>query len=202
VDWDRRREAVDAVMTGTFEGADKNAAAVEGFRRTPPRPIIHLEGGPYQGPGVRTALWTFLIGGGHCVFHDDADQGSPTRGIMGYDPHVPGGDPNPTVRDWIGHATRFFNERLHGLDAMAPHNELVKGGAAYCLADLGGAWAVYSVSGAEFTLDLSATTTRHARWYDPRTGEWSGEGFPLESAAAVVVRKPSADDWTLHIAAP
>ncbi|MBM3474597.1 MAG: hypothetical protein FJX75_15140 [Armatimonadetes bacterium] len=201
VDWDRRWEAVDVVMTDTFSSEDKNAAAVEGFGRTPARPIIHLEGGPYQGTGVRTALWTFVIGGGHCFFHDDSDQGAVTRGIMGYDPHVPGGDTNPTARDWIGHASRFFNEQLSNLDAMAPHNELVKSGSAYCLADLGGEWAVYSVSGAEFTLNL-ATATRTARWYDPRTGEWFGEAFPLQSDAAVVVRKPSADDWTLYIAAP
>jgi hypothetical protein len=201
VDWEARREAVDVVMTPTLTAADKNGAAVKGFERTPPRPIMHLEGGPYEGTGVRTALWTFLIGGGHCFFHDDSDQGTPTRGIMGYDPHVAGGDPNPTVRDWIGHASRFFNERLRDLDAMAPHNEVVKGGSAYCLADPGHEYAVYSPAGEASDLDLSGAKGAQVlgRWYDPRSGRWLGEARPLTATESEQVRKPTDEDWALYI---
>jgi hypothetical protein len=181
VDWEARREAADVVMTPTLTAADKNGAAVKGF--------------------ARTALWTFLIGGGHCFFHDDSDQGTPTRGIMGYDPKVAGGDTNPTVRGWIGHASRFFNERVRDLDAMAPHNELVKGGSAYCLANPGHEYAVYSPAGPTFALDLSAAQGARVigRWYDPRTGRWLGDARPLTGAGSTEIVRPTDEDWALHI---
>ena len=78
----------------------------------------------YQGSGVRSAIWTFSIGGGSYFFHADAGQETVRTGIMGYDPHVPGGDKGMDKRDWLGHASRFFNEHVSHLDSMVPHNDL------------------------------------------------------------------------------
>jgi hypothetical protein len=202
VDWEARREAVDFVFSSTFSADDKNADAVRGFSGAPARPYMHLEGGPYEGDGVRTALWTFVIGGGHYFFHDDAGQGLVTRGIMGYDPNVVGGDKNPQVRDWLGHASRLFNDHVGDLDALSPHNELVKSGTAYCLAAPGREYVVYSMSGEAFELDLSAAAGRAVtgRWYDPRTGLYQGESS-VDPRPQTPFRKPDARDWALHILA-
>lgn len=203
MDWERRRETVDLVMTGTFEATDKNAAGVEGFGREPARPVFHLEGPPYQGDGARTAMWTFAIGGGHHIFHGDERQATVTQGIMGYDPNVVGGDRSPEIRSWVGHCSRFFNEALSGLEGMAPHNELVSEGTAYCLAEPGRAYAAYSVDGEAFALDLSGMRgAATARWHDPRTGAFfpGGEPFAIVPAFRTRFLKPDAGDWALVVA--
>jgi hypothetical protein len=206
-DWERRRADVDFVCSGTFEGEDKNGLAVRGFQTRPARPYLHLEGGPYQGEGVRTALWTFLIGGGHYFFHNDSEQETATTGIMGYDPRVPGGDMGMTRRDWLGHASRFFNEGLAdpsaslraGLDALAPHNELVTAGRAYCLAQPGVEYVAYSPSGTDFALNLTdAAGSWEGRWYDPRTGQY-GPTFRQAGGGVTTFTKPDARDWALHL---
>ena len=200
VDWEARREAVDFVFSSTFSADDKNADAVKGFSGTPAKPYMHLEGGPYEGDGVRTALWTFAIAGGHCFFHDDERQGLVTRGIMGYDPHVVGGDRNQRVRDWLGHASRLFNEHVRDLDQLSPHNELVTSGGAYCLAAPGREYVVYSMSGETFELDLAAAAGRpvSGRWYDTRAGVYRGEST-VDPGPETPFRKPDAGDWVLHV---
>jgi hypothetical protein len=201
-DWDRRRADVDFVFSGTFSREDKNADAVRGFHRNPARPYLHLEGGPYQGDGVRTAMWTFLIGGGHYFFHNDAGQETVTTGIMGYDPHVAGGDKGMERRDWIGHAARFFNEGITRLDQMAPQNELVLSGAAYCLACPGMEYAVYSTSGRDLVLDLSGapTTSFGCRFYDPRSGQYRPP-FRVAGGDQTMFEKPDGSDWALLVQA-
>ena len=201
VDWAARRSSVDWVMSDTFGGTDKNPNAVAGFSASPVKPYYFLEGEPYQGPGVRTAIWAFAMGGGNYFFHADAGQETARTGIMGYDPNVPGGDKGMYKRDWLGHASRFFNEGVADLDNLAPHNELVSSGA-YCLADPGREYLVYSMPGSEtITLDLSATTVSlPARFYDPRTGEFQ-PSLGLFGGAVTAFTKPDTDDWVLHVGA-
>ena len=201
-DWDRRREEVDLVYGPTSEAEDKNELARRHLGRTPARPYVFLEGGPYVGEGMRTGMWTCLIGGGHFFYHNDAGQETPQTGIMGYDLHVEGGDKGMTRRDWLGHASRFFNERLRHLDEMAPANHLILEGDAYCLAAPGREYAVYSAEGDSFALDLSAAGGRRmaAGFHDPRTGE----AKPIEGFVAAGDRrfvKPDGRDWALHVVA-
>jgi len=199
-DWDERRGDVDFVFSSTFSRDDKNVDAVRSFPKMPVRPYLHLEGGLYQGDGVRTAVWTFLIGGGHYFLHDDSGQETVTTGIMGYDPNVVGGDKAMRRRDWLGHAARFFNEGVTRLDQMAPHNELIASGTVYCLACPAAEYGVYSVSGREFTLDLSgaAGTAFSCRFYDPRAGKY-GRSFRCDGGAARTFQKPDDRDWALLI---
>jgi len=202
VDWERRRREVDFVMTETFSAEDKNARAVSAFYKRPPRPVLHLEGGPYLGDGARKAMWTFLIGGGHYFYHDDAGQETMRTGIQGYDPHVPGGDKGMQRRDWLGYASRFFNEGLARLDAMVPHNELVLGGKGYCLAAPGAQYAVYSPEGETIALDLSAARGARAevQFYDPRTGRWRAPlRITVPREGRVELAKPDGRDWALRI---
>ena len=202
VDWETRREAVDFVYSDTKSGSDKNAIARQGFGRTPARPYLLLEGGPYAGEDVRSSLWTFSVGGGHFTFHADEGQETARTGIMGYDAHVQGGDMGMLKRDWLGHASRFFNEHLQHLGGMTPQNDLV-GEGAYCLAAPGREYAVYSMIGAakEFTVDLQAVAGRvRCRFYDPRTGRFEPE-FARPGGATETFKKPDEQDWALHILA-
>ena len=201
-DWDRRRSDVDLVFSRTFSGDDKNGDAISNFAKRPARPYLHLEGGPYQGEGVRTATWTFLIGGGHYFLHNDSGQETVITGIMGYDPNVRGGDKAMQRRDWLGHAARFFNKGIVHLDEMAPHNELITSGAGYCLALPGAEYAVYSASGSEFTLDLSGApdTAFSCRFYDPRSGAYRRR-FRCAAGGRRAFEKPDDADWALLLQA-
>jgi len=202
VDWEARRSSVNWVMSNTFGGNDKNSNAVSGFKGSPFRPYFFLEGEPYQGSGVRSAIWTFSIGGGNYFFHADAGQETVRTGIMGYDPYVPGGDKGMDKRDWIGHASRFFNEHVSHLDSMVPHNDLSSTGT-YCLADPGREYVVYCTIGSPtaFGLDLSVAggKTVNCRFYNPRDGQFEPMFQRVASSNYEKFTKPSSEDWLLHV---
>ena len=200
VDWEARRDTVDWVSSGTVANTDKNADAVGGFARQPARPYVLLEGPPYQGAAVRTSLCTFTMGGGHFFFHDDERQETARTGIMGYDPNVPGGATGMIRRDWLGHASTFFNRAIRDIDTLAPHNQLVSQGV-YCLADPGREYALYSVAGAPAILELdlsNAPGTFRWRFYNPRTGVFEAAAFTGGGSTALFV-KPDDNDWALHL---
>ena len=203
VDWDQRRANVDMVFAdiGYCKETGKNVGTVEMVLREPARPFIILEGGPYKGEEVRAAIWTCLIGGGHYVLHNDAEQEAVTTGIMGYDPKVPGGDTGQTRREWLGHASRFFNEALERLETMTPHNELTREGS-FCLADPGREYAVYSMAGSEDAIALTLRapgSAQSVRLFNPRTGEWVVDVVFSANGTDVSVPKPDGQDWVLHV---
>jgi hypothetical protein len=202
MDWEARRSSVNWVMSNTFGGDDKNARAASVFNESPSRPYFFLEGEPYQGMGVRSAIWTFAIGGGNYVFHADAGQETVRTGIMGYDPHVPDGDRGMYKRDWLGHASRFFNDHVANLDSLRPHNDLSSKGT-YCLADPGREYVLYCMtdSPTAFDLDLSAlgTKTVSCRFYSPRDGQFEPPFQRVSGSRAEPFTKPNLDDWVLHV---
>jgi len=162
------------------------------------------EGEPYAGDAVRTAIWTFATGGGYYFFHADAGQETVRTGIMGYDPYILGGDKGTYKRDWLGHASQFFNSCLDNLDAMAPHNELSSSGS-YCLADPGREYVVYSMIGSPATVsvNLSATTgkTLNCRFYNPADGQFEPVFRRTGGSSHESFAKPDERDWVLHIVA-
>ena len=202
VDWNNRRPSVAWVMSGTLHSTDKNSDAVSGFNGSPNKPYLNLEGEPYMGDGVRTGIWTFSIGGGHYFFHADAGQETDQTGIMGYDPYVPGGDKGMYKRDWLGHASRFFNEHVADLDTLVAHNEL-SGSGTYCLAEPGREYVVYSKIGSSttFNLNLSAAVgkTLNCRFYNPRDGQFESTFQRTGGSSSEPFTKPDTDDWVLHI---
>ncbi len=201
-DWEQRRPALTLVCSDTDGSKDKNGNALRGFQGRPARPYLLLEGPPYRGDELRTSLWTFSMGGGHYTFHGDEEQETPRTGIMGYDPKVSGGDKGMLKRDWLGHAARFFNRSVAGLDTLAPHNELCSPGA-YCLADPGREYVVYlkANSAASFNLDLSAGHGPFdGRFYNPRQGQFEAT-FRREGGGPQSFSKPDAQDWVLHVVA-
>lgn len=202
VDWEARRSSVNWVMSNTFGGNDKNSDPVSAFNRIPVRPYFFLEGEPYHGSGVRTALWTFSMGSGNYFFHADAGQETVRTGIMGYDPYVLGGDKGMYKRDWLGHASRFFNEHVDYLDNLVPHDELSSTGT-YCLADPGREYVVYCTinSPTVFDLDISAAMgkTVNCRFYNPRDGQFETMFQRLGGSSSETFTKPTSDDWILHV---
>ncbi|GMV93124.1 MAG: hypothetical protein AMXMBFR82_29020 [Candidatus Hydrogenedentota bacterium] len=202
VDWDKRRESVDVVFADIAYRADsgKNSGTVKLVTRQPLRPFIILEGGPYAGDEVRAAIWTTLVGGGNYVFHNDAEQETVQTGIMGYDPNVPGGDTGQIRREWLGHASRFFNDAVESLDSLMPHNELT-GDGTFCLADPGREYVVYSMAGsASIPLTLHGPgAVESLRLYNPRTGEWIESAEHTSAGSTMTVNKPDADDWVLLV---
>ncbi|MAF67129.1 MAG: hypothetical protein CMJ84_15905 [Planctomycetes bacterium] len=195
------RSTVDWVYEKVTGSDDKNADTVVEFNRSPARPFLMLEKGPYMGDGARESIWTMAVGGGHYLFHADERQETVRTGIMGYDPYVPGGDKGMYKRDWLGHASRMFNEHVTDLDTMAPHNELSSSGT-YCLADPGRVYVVYSKSGSPtaFELDLSQAAGKMlaCRFYDPRKGRFQPP-FQLRGGGTVTLTKPGSEDWAVHI---
>lgn len=202
VDWSNRISNVAWVMSGTLHNTDKNADAVSGFNSGPAKPYLNLEGEPYMDDEVRTAFWSFSIGGGHYFFHADADQETVRTGIMGYDPHVPSGDKGMYKRDWLGHASRLFNEHVEDLNTLAPHNELT-GSGTYCLADPGREYVIYSKIGSPgtFYLNLIASTGKplSCRFYNPRDGQFESTFHRTGGDRSASFVKPDTNDWVLHI---
>jgi hypothetical protein len=202
VDWDQRQDTVDMVFADIpyREDSGKNAGTVEFVVREPHRPFVILEGGPYTGDAVRTAIWTTLVGGGNYVFHNDAQQETVHTGIMGYDPNVPGGDTGKIRQEWLGHASRFFNEAVDDLTGMMPHNELTVEGT-FCIADPGREYVVYSMAGSE-SIHLTlrgAGGVESVRLYNPRTSQWAENPPALGKGFGITVTKPDAEDWVLHV---
>lgn len=204
MDQSSMRSTVDFVMSATFGSDDKNSNAVSGFNASPPRPYFFLEGHPYMDSAVRTAIWTFSLGGGNYFFHGDYDQETERTGIMGYDPCVPGGDKGMYKRDWLGHASRFFNEYVEDLDSMLPGNSLSSPGT-YCLADSGREYVVYSKIGSAttFSVNVSAAAgkTLDCRFYNPADGQFESTFQRTGGSSAESFTKPDTDDWVLHIVA-
>ncbi|HNT88228.1 MAG TPA: immunoglobulin domain-containing protein, partial [Candidatus Hydrogenedentes bacterium] len=201
-DWNSRRSTIDLVMSPTESSTDKNSLARGGFGGSPVRPYLFLEGEPYLGDPVRTAIWTFSIGGGHYTFHADAGQETERTGIMGYDPNVPGGDKGMYKRDWMGHASRLFNQYVANLDTMAPHNELCDSGT-YCLADPGREYVVYSKIGSSTNFNVNLFVGDgggkifDCRFYNPRNGNFQTT-FQRAGGNIEPFTKPSSDDWVIH----
>ncbi len=87
-------------------------------------------------------------------------------------------------------------------ERMAPHDELVTSGNAYCLADPGSSYVVYLYDGGQVTLDLSgATGSLNVTWFDPRTGTES-DGGQVTGGSAQTFTAPGAGDFALSIHSP
>jgi hypothetical protein len=204
-DGDTRREGVNAVYVGTRTSTNRNSEAVTEFGKMPARPIMLLEGPPYElgTLGLRQSMWTFAIGGGHFFFHDDQGQGTPQTGVMGYDPSVRGGAKPLRTYEWLGTLAKFFNVKVLDLDKMIPRNDLVSGGKdAYCLANAGFEYLVYLRSGGSVSLELGEAAGKQlmVEWLNPDSGAYT-PGGAVSAGKSVTLTPPSSpgDDWVVHV---
>lgn len=157
IDGQLRRDTVDAVIGGHGPGRDINRSARESCSKQPYRPFFEFELPPYRGRAVRRNVYACLLGGGHYFFHNDADQETPTTGIMTYDPNVKDDRPE-AVRArlrWLGIACQALNTRVTPSSEMTPANDVIRQGEGYCLAAPGAQYVVYIQGGGKATLQLT-----------------------------------------------
>jgi hypothetical protein len=208
MDWGRRRDSVDLVYDQFLLRPNCDRLLEAQFAKTPARPFFGLEEGGASGinytTDMRPTVWRYSIAGGHYFHHNDERQETVTTGVMVFDPNVRGGRKDKVLErlDWLGHASRFFNEAIQNLDAMAPHNELISSAnETYCLANPGVEYVVYSKtsSSTTFDLDMSAVTgIVDCRFYNPKTGQFDAT-FQRQGGRNVSFAKPSSDHWALHV---
>ncbi|HOJ32049.1 MAG TPA: hypothetical protein PKY35_13840 [Candidatus Hydrogenedentes bacterium] len=202
-DWEKRRADVDYVFDPISHDKTwgRNKGAVERFHRTPCRPFLILEGGPYQGDVVRHSLWTAIMGGASYFFHNDEGQGSDYAGVMQYDPNVPRVTLDTRRMAWMGHAARFFGTYVSDLDALQPMNELTSPPMFYCLANPGSEYIVYAMPDhpEPVVLNLSDVHgTFSARFHDPRNGAFLAEQR-IEGGVRLELPRPSDEDWVVLV---
>lgn len=134
----------------------------------------------------RYALWGNLMAGGagcEWFFQDDIKcEDLRTRGAMW---------------DQTRYALEFFHAHLP-LAEMQPHDELVKGEGAWCLAKPGEVYAVYSPA-PEKGVSLDLPKGKYSvQWYNPRAGGALQRGKMVKGGASVSLSMPPRDissDW-------
>lgn len=81
----------------------------------------------------------------------------------------------------------------------SPHDEVVKKGKAYVLANIGKEYIVYSNSGSSFELKLPAGAYNQ-RWFNPASGKFNSKQSVLSKQnQSTIFDKPNSSDWVLHI---
>ncbi len=153
------------------------------------RPFIGR--GNWNHDKIRTVVWRCALSGGQASF-PDYNQGPVDQ------------DGVRTGGAYIGHATRFFREKLRGdIGGLAPHDELIIAGEnAILAANPGHEYVLYDLDGGTVTINLShATTSLTAQWHNPRTGEAIAAGAAPEGdqASFTSPTNGAGKDWVLHI---
>ena len=83
---------------------------------------------------------------------------------------------------------------------MQPHNEVVKLGSAFCLANPGQVYALYLPTSGSVTVSLAPNVTYEAAWWNPANGK-DGSYQDRKDVAGGLQRltAPSDGDWALRI---
>ena len=152
-------------------------------------------------PHGRTSfLWPiYLSGGGGFEWYVQQDGGGHS-----FDQQIDDFSLMDVALQWTGHAHDFLE--LFPLLHMEPRKDLASstaGGTTYCLAQIGGEYALYNADGGTFSLDL----TRHAgqfqvEWFDPRNGGALIPGITVTGGGIRSLGSPPNDpgsDWALRV---
>jgi hypothetical protein len=108
---------------------------------------------------TRHIVWSVYLGGGNFEMH--------TYPLPGY------GDFANHFEDLT--RARAFLESLP-FSQMRPMNELLVSGQGYVFAETGNVYAIYLPYGGAIEIDLSGVSGNlHVVWFNPRTGEYSGQ---------------------------
>jgi hypothetical protein len=149
-------------------------------------------------PGQRAAdtrrrcAWEIAMAGCYQTTGETANRGT------GFPPDTGGGwvngrgDDSMTLLRGNARLVDFFTS--FDWWRLTPRNDLVRGGG-FCLAETGKLYAVYLPRPASVTLAL-APGNYHARWFNPRSGQWSDA--PVASGPRWSPPAPADDgDWAL-----
>ncbi len=162
-----------------------------------PKPYVNEEYG-YEGTNnaprhgmnadwVRRCHWGIAMAGGYGTYGDQVEAASFYTGRPG----------KGRAPQQLSALRRFF-EALPWWE-MAPHNDWVSTGSL-CYARPGGPYVVYCPDGGKVALKMKDRAAVRARWFNPRSGEWSGEAFPVRLDGPQTLNCPGSGDWVLLLA--
>jgi hypothetical protein len=140
----------------------------------------------------RRASWVLSMAGGYFItgFASTYYGGWSGRGVaFNPDDHRN----NIAIAD-LQHLHRFFTSRPWW--RLEPHDELVSANYAYCLADIGRTYVVYTEESHDVSLALGAAAAGSYRVtrYDPRTGAYTRLS-DYAGAGPVQLTAPDMQDW-------
>ncbi len=104
------------------------------------------------------------------------------------------------------HALDFFQKHVRALDMMVPADTLVKGGTAFCMANVGDEYLVYMPSGpGGISLTVAGDHELQLWWFNPRTGGSlvAGRTLPPGPASHPLGEPPDSptSDWAVLVSA-
>ncbi|MEM9478544.1 MAG: DUF5060 domain-containing protein [Verrucomicrobiota bacterium] len=167
-----------------------------------PQKIENDKTDPVNGyPHGRTSfLWPiYLEGGGGFEWYVQQDGGGHS-----FDQEIDDFNLMDVALQWTGYAHDFLDTLP--LLFMEPRKDLASstaGGTTYCLAQVGGTYALYNEDGGTFSLDLS----RHAgsfqvEWFDPRNGGPFITGNVVSGGSVQSLGAPpnnTTSDWAVRV---
>ena len=132
----------------------------------------------------RKLLWTLFVSGG-------AGSGVKCLSVETWTDDITMEDMLSNIHNFIESGVEFWK--------MAPIDNLVTSGTAYCLANVGEVYVIYLPDGGSVTVDLSdATGTLGVEWYDPKDGTYYNERM-VTGGGNENFTPPFSDDAVLHI---
>ena len=101
------------------------------------------------------------------------------------------------INRYFDHLLGFIEDNHVKFWKMAPHHELTSKGR--CLADPGREYVIYSATGGTYKVDLGDITGKfNIKWYNPRTGAYTGQGT-IQGGAKKTCKAPFEGDAVLYI---
>ncbi len=153
----------------------------------------YIARGDWSHEKIRIAHWRCALSGGQALYPDY------NQGRFVWSEVAGQGGP------WIGHASRFFQTKLRtDMRRLLPDDRIVRNGDnAIAAANPGKEYVVYLEEGGRVELDLTDESgTLEARWYNPRTGEYSGPKNRGNETGPIAFSSPTQGphkDWVLHV---
>ena len=102
-----------------------------------------------------------------------------------------------TGTDAFRHANAFLKSGVKWWE-MSPHDEIIKTGTAYALANLGQEYIIFSSSGTSFDIQLP-TGQYTQKWFNPADGSFNSAVNLSSSSSTVTIQKPNRNHWVLHL---
>jgi len=196
-DHPHRDPKVDVI---TLHGSWSNRFAdfQKGFNKIPTKPYFMSEPVPsFNGnekklDSLRRMAWEITLAGAGWVNQNDVSFGwDPNTNIVARKTSL------EKIYDYVGHCSRFFNNSGVNFSNMRPKGNLSS--TRICMAKEGMEYVVYAPTGGKFTVNLSAVKGQpRIRWYNPRTGKFSGQATTTAKMISSF-RAPDSNDWVLHI---
>jgi len=136
--------------------------------------------------GVRKAMWTAVLSGGHFNYMDDSLEFRAN----------PVADKRVALHQQISHLAAFVKELR--LWEMQPDDALVRTGYAFAMASAD-KFVAYLPEGGAVTLDLTPFKGQlTTRWFNPREGTFA-EPLSINGSQSSTFNAPSAEDWAVHL---